>query len=371
MYLETLELTNYRNYSGTTFHFSPDINIIVGGNAQGKTNILEAIYFLSAGNSHRSGSDNQLVKQGQNMASIRSHLDRNGHKLTLEVFLSSSDKKRVKVGGVEKYKFNDLLGNMHAVIFSPEDLQIIKGGPDRRRAFLDDTIVQLKPTYHYWRRKYDRVLRQRNILLKTMTRDVGREGLDLWDRNLAEIGTKIIVERLSATERISKYAAEAHKKITKGAEKLEVTYISRVAEGGVEGAAEIEKRFIKELMRRRKEELDRKVTLVGPHRDDMVMNVDGNDVRLFGSQGQQRTVALSLKFGQLRLIEKEVRAKPLLLLDDVMSELDEDRQAYLMAMVKGSSQVLITATHLESFASEDLRGHNVIRINNGEVVDAG
>jgi len=369
MYLETLELTNYRNYSGTTFHFSPDINIIVGGNAQGKTNILEAIYYLSAGNSHRSGSDNQLVKQGEELASIRSHVDRDGRKISLEVFLSTADKKRVKVGGVEKYRFNDLLGNLHAVIFSPEDLQIVKGGPERRRAFLDETIVQLNPTYHYWRRKYDRVLRQRNILLKTMTRDVGREGLDLWDHNLAEIGTRIIVERLNATERLAKYAAEAHKKVTKGAEKLEISYISRVAEGGVEGLAEIEMRFVKELLRRRKEELDRKITLVGPHRDELVMNVNGDDVRLFGSQGQQRTVALSLKFGQFKLIEKEVRVKPLLLLDDVMSELDEDRQVYLMKMVRDNSQVLITATHLDSFTPADLKDRTVIHIKNGSIVD--
>lgn len=371
MYLETLELTNYRNYSGTTFHFSPDVNIIVGGNAQGKTNILEAIYYLSAGNSHRAGSDNQLVKQGENLASIRTHVDRGGHKISLEVFLSTGEKKRVKVGGVEKYRFNDLLGNLHAVIFSPEDLQIVKGGPERRRAFLDDTIVQIKPTYHYWRRKYDRVLRQRNILLKTITRDVGKEGLDLWDRNLAEIGTKIIMDRMAATEQLSKYAAEAHKKITKGKEKLEINYISRVAEGGVEGKEEIEKRFIKELLRRRKEELDRKITLVGPHRDEMIMNVDGSDVRLFGSQGQQRTVALSLKFGQLKLIEQEVKTQPLLLLDDVMSELDDDRQSYLMQMIRENSQVLITATHLEAFGADELNGSTVIRIKNGNIVDAG
>lgn len=368
MYLETLELTNYRNYSGATFKFSPDVNVIIGGNAQGKTNVLEAVYFLSAGNSHRTGSDNQLVKQGETLASIRSHIDRAGHKLSLEVFLSPHEKKRVKVGGVEKYRFSDLLGNLHAVIFSPEDLQIIKGGPERRRSFLDDTIVQISPTYHYWRRKYDRVMRQRNILLKTMTKDIGREGLELWDRNLAEIGTKVIVNRINATEQLSKYAAEAHKKITKGAEKLEVNYLSRVAEGGVEGPDEIERRFIRELLRRRKDELDRKITLVGPHRDDLLMNINGDDVRLFGSQGQQRTVALSLKFGQMKLIEKEVKAKPLLLLDDVMSELDDDRQSYLMKMVKDSNQVLITATHLDSFPPEALEGRNVIRIKNGRLV---
>jgi DNA replication and repair protein RecF len=371
MYLETLELTNYRNYGGATFKFSPAVNIIVGGNAQGKTNILEAVYYLSAGNSHRAGSDIQLVKQGESMASIRSTLDRGGNKLSLEVFLAPGDKKRIKVGGVEKYRFSDLLGHLHAVIFSPEDLQIVKGGPERRRAFIDDTIVQISPTYHYWRRKYDRVLRQRNILLKTMSRDCPMESLELWDRHLAEVGTKVIVNRLAVIERLAKFAADAHKKITKGGEKLEISYISRVAEGGVEGPEEIERRFVKELIRRRKEEIDRKVTLVGPHRDDLIMNVNGDDIKLFGSQGQQRTVALSLKFAQMRLIEQEVKAKPLLLLDDVMSELDEDRQAYLMNMVKTGSQVLITATHLDSFASQDIGKHTVLRIKSGSVVDKG
>ncbi len=369
MHLEKLELTNYRNYGGATFEFSPDVNIIIGGNAQGKTNILEAVYFLSAGNSHRAGSDALLVKQGENLASIRSEVDRDGRRLSLEVFISMNEKKRIKVGGVEKYRFSDLLGNLHAVIFSPEDLQIVKGGPERRRAFLDDTIVQISPTYHYWRRKYDRVLRQRNILLKTMNRNVDIESLELWDRNLAEVGTKVIVNRIHVTERLSQLSAEAHKKITKGAETLELNYICRVSEGGVEGPQEIERRFIKELIRRRKEELDRKITLVGPHRDDLMMNINGLDVRSFGSQGQQRTVALSLKFGQMKLIEQEVKAKPLLLLDDVMSELDEDRQSYLMQMVRDGNQVFITATHLDSFAPADVAGHNIMRIKGGKLVD--
>lgn len=368
MYLEKLELSNYRNYVEAAFDFSPEVNIIIGDNAQGKTNILEAVYFLSAGNSHRAGSDSQLVKQGENIATIKSSVDREGRKLSLEVFLSTNEKKRVKVGGVEKYRFGDLLGNMHAVIFSPEDLLIVKAGPDRRRAFLDDTIVQIVPTYHYWRRKYDRVLRQRNILLKTFRRDTDLDSLELWDRNLAEVGTKVLVNRLAVMEKLAKYAAESHKKITKGAEKLEINYISRVSEGGVEGPEEIERRFIKELVRRRKEEIDRKITLVGPHRDDLLMTVNGLDVRLFGSQGQQRTVALALKFGQMKLIETEVKTKPLLLLDDVMSELDESRQSYLMKMVRDGSQVLITATHLDSFADQDIKGHNVLRIKGGTVL---
>ena len=368
MYLETLELTNYRNYGGATFAFGPAVNVIVGGNAQGKTNILEAIYYLSAGNSHRTGTDLQLVKQGEGLASIRSLLDRNGNKLSLEVFLSPGDKKRVKVGGVEKYRFSDLLGHLHAVIFSPEDLQIVKGGPERRRSFIDDTIVQIAPTYHYWRRKYDRVMRQRNILLKTLKKGENMESLDLWDRNLAEVGTKIIMNRLRVIERLSKYAAEAHKKVTKGTEKLELNYICRIAEGGVEGEVEIGRRFRKELLRRRRDELDRKVTLVGPHRDDIIMNVNGDDVRLFGSQGQQRTVALSLKFGQMRLIEEEVKAKPLLLLDDVMSELDDDRQTYLMKMIREGNQVLITTTHLEAFTPNDIERGTIIRIKDGKIV---
>lgn len=368
MRLDTLELINYRNYERTVFDFSPHLNLIVGGNAQGKTNVLEAVYFLSAGNSHRISSDAHLVRQGETMGAIRSKVVRDNGDLTLEVFLSPQEKKRVKVGGVEKYRFSDLLGHLHAVIFSPEDLQLIKGGPEQRRAFLDDTLVQINPTYHYWRRKYDRVLRQRNILLKSPKGGMDDGSLELWDKNLVEAGTKLAVARLDIVKQLRSYAAEAHKQIAQNKEILKLDYLSRVTGGGVEGAREIAGKFHKELVKRRKEELDRKVTLIGPHRDDLTLTINDTDIRLYGSQGQQRTVALSLKLGQFRLIEDEFDEKPLLLLDDVMSELDNERRSFLLGLVQNGTQVFITATSRDTLTEDELAGCKVMRVKDGRIV---
>lgn len=371
MRLDRLELVNYRNYEKTTIDFSPRLNLIVGGNAQGKTNILEAVYYLSAGNSHRISTDAQLVKQGETMGAIRSWVTTADGETTLEVFLSPVGKKRVKVGGVEKYRFSDLLGHLHAVIFSPEDLQLVKGGPDGRRSFLDDTIVQINPTHHYWRRKYDRVLRQRNILLKSRGAGLDDGSLELWDRNLVEAGTKIILSRLDVVRQLSVFAADAHHNISQDREALKVDYLSKIATSPEDSLRDIAGKFHKELIKRRKDETDRKITLVGPHRDDLTLSVNNTDVKLYGSQGQQRTVALALKFGQFKLIENDVREKPLLLLDDVMSELDDDRRNYLVDTVQDGTQVLVTATSKDHFTDEDLEGCKVLRVEGGTVIDEG
>ncbi len=371
MYLKKLELINYRNYERTAFDFSPTLNLIIGGNAQGKTNVLEAIYYLSSGTSHRVSSDNHLVKQGETMAAIKSLIAKDKGTLSLEAFLSPVERKRVKVGGVEKYKFTDLLGHLRAVIFSPEDLQLVKAGPDKRRSFLDDTIVQIHPTYHYWCRKYARILRQRNILLKSKTSGLDDGSLDLWDRNLVQFGTKLIVRRLEAVRKIRRYTADIYKTIAQEKETLNIDYLSRAIGGGVEGEREIAGKFNKELLKRRKDEIERKVTLVGPHRDDMTLFIDNTDVRLYGSQGQQRSVALALKLAQFELIQKEVKEKPLLLLDDVMSELDQERRSFLIDTVQNDTQVFVTATSKENFNFNDLGECKVIEIQEGSLIDSG
>lgn len=370
MHLEKLELVNYRNYGKITFNFSPYLNIIIGGNAQGKTNILEAIYYLSSGGSHRQAPDSQLIKQRTDLAAIKSQLNRADRKLSLEVFLIPGQRRRIKVGGAEKTKMSDLLGNLHAVIFSPEDLQIVKGGPEHRRAFLDETLVQINPTYHHWRRSYERILRQRNILLKSFPPAEVAKGLELWDKNLIEVGSKIIFCRAEVVERLNKFVRKIHSKITEKKEKLDLVYASKVAAETFDDIDMIAEEFRKELLRRRRDEIDRKVTLVGSHRDDLVTLVNSWDMRSYGSQGQQRTVALSLKLGQFKLIEEEAKEKPLLLLDDVMSELDEARRADLMAMIKDGTQVLVTTATEDVFQSADLKGQKVMRIRKGSLINA-
>lgn len=265
---------------------------------------------------------------------------------------------------------SELLGNLHAVIFSPEDLQIIKGGPEQRRAFLDETLVQINPIYHHWRRSYERILRQRNILLKTFPPAEAAKGLELWDKNLIEVGSKIIFGRVEVVERLNKLVRKVHSQITEKKGKLDLVYVSKVAAETFDDIDTIAQEFQKELLRRRRDEVERKITLVGPHRDDLALVVNGWDMRSYGSQGQQRTVALSLKLGQFKLIEEEVKEKPLLLLDDVMSELDEARRADLMKMIKDGTQVLVTAATESAFQPVDLEGQKVIRIRNGSLINA-
>lgn len=371
MYLERLELLNFRNYEKATFTFSPHLNIIIAGNAQGKTNILEAIYFLSAGASHRTASDLQLIKREAALAGIKSSLMERGRKLSLEVFLSPVDRKRIKVNGVERFRISELLGNLRAVIFSPEDLKIVKGGPEERRAFLDDAIVQINPGYYHWRRSYGRILRQRNLLLKTITLPKYDAVLETWDENLIDAGSILIEKRIEMVNGLRELVREIHGKITEEKEILEINYLSRVlpSDPGVVSKETIGDRFKKELERRRRDELERKITLVGPHRDDLALLVNEEDIRFFGSQGQQRTVALALKLGQFKLIEAEAKDKPLLLLDDVMSELDEARRRDLMEMVKDGTQVLITSTTEDIFEAGDQTERKVIRIRNGSLAD--
>lgn len=373
MYLERLELLNFRNYAKAIFSFSPHLNLIIAGNAQGKTNILEAIYFLSAGESHRHASEFQLIKKDTPLAGIKSSSIQQGRKLSLEVFLSPASRKKIKVNGVERFRGSELLGNLHAVIFSPEDLKIVKGGPEERRAFLDDTIVQTSPGYYHWRRSYDRILRQRNLLLKTISspKDEAALSLETWDENLIDAGTILIEKRIGIVNALRALVREVHSKITESKEIFEINYLSKIVTADLEVVSKeiIKERFKQELERRRRDELERKVTLVGPHRDDLVLLVNGDDMRFFGSQGQQRTVALALKLGQFKLIEEQVKDKPLLLLDDVMSELDEARRRDLLEMVRDGTQVLITSTTEDIFEAGDPATRKVIRIKNGSLAD--
>ncbi len=367
MYFKEIELTNFRNYESQKINFHNKINIIIGENAQGKTNLIEALYIMSLGKSFRTSKDNDMIRFGSTLARVKTVSEKDGQELTIEIGLVKN-KKSLKIDGVRKHKISDLLENIYIVVFSPDDLKIVKEEPEKRRRFMNRELCQLKPVYYNSLSRYKKALAQRNFLLKEEQPDLST--LDIWDEQIAEYGSRIMIYRRSFTEKLQRLSQQIHHSLTEGKEKLDLFYESDIpsasAKKGITGQKEI---FSDILRENRKRDLIRRTTLRGPHRDDLRIEIDGIDVRNFGSQGQQRTSALSLKLAELTLIEEETGEKPVLLLDDVLSELDSARQRQLITSF-GDIQIFITTTQLNSEISAQLKDYAVFIVENGHVKSA-
>jgi len=362
VYLDQIELKGYRNYRQLNLKFSPHYNVVVGANAQGKTNILEAIYFLSQARSHRRSLLKDLVRWEDDLFSIKA-TTRNSHdQRTLEVALDRENQRRIKINGVEKPRLSDLIGNLKVVLFSPEDLKIIKEGPEERRDFLNEVLSQLGPGYPYLNLNYLKVLKQRNALLKEIKTGGGSEKiktLPVWDEKLIEFGVKITIKRAEVVAKLTPLAAQAFQHISASAtgESFELSYVSSITGSGPASpeTGQLKEVFKRRLGETRGLEIERGISLIGPHRDDLEIMVDGVDLRVFGSQGEHRTAALALKLAELELLKSESGEQPLLLLDDVMSELDESHRSQLMSLVSGQAQVIFTTTNPSYFSPEHLK----------------
>ncbi len=360
MLIENLTLINFRNYTAEKFHYSGGINIISGGNAQGKTNSAEAIFYLCTGYSPRATRDKQVITYGGDRATVKGEALTSYGKTEVEINFFSDKNKEVKINGVQISKIGELLGNINSVFFSPEELKLVKESPEDRRRFMDISLSQLSRSYFYALQKYKKILSQRNNLLKSEEREIIYDTLPIWDLQLAEAGAKIIVERNKFVEKLSPLAREAHLFVTGGAETLEVT-----GDGNFEGEEnEIKEKFYSALTERRETDIERGHTTVGPHRDDLKIKVNGIDVRTYGSQGQQRTGALSLKLAETEIFKDRFGEYPVLILDDAMSELDRSRRLRLIERVKGM-QTIITCT--EPDCIPDYEKYNNIRIEGGKI----
>lgn len=361
MVLETLELKNFRNYETEEVVFHERINILTGRNAQGKTNLIEAINLLALGKSFRTRREQELVRFGADEGRVKGTLRKADRLHTTEIRLpaTASGKKAYLINGVETGTVSDLLGGVYSVVFSPEDLRIVKGDPETRRRFMDRELILIKPMYYHKLRKYRQALKNRNALLKM---DRLEEGLlDVYDEQLAEAAAAIMEERKTWLKAISAAAVQAGARISDGAEELCVEYRPNLGQSCT-------KEDIKDVfLRGRARDVLSRSTEAGPHRDDFCIFVSGLDVRLYGSQGQQRTAALSLRLAEIELIKKETGEDALLLLDDVMSELDTERQERLLGSF-GESQIFITAAG--SFREEalKLRAAKIMRIEGGQVM---
>ncbi len=357
MIIKRLELADYRNYESLDLQFDKGTNILYGDNAQGKTNILEAIYVAATTKSHKGSKDNEIINFDKEEAHIRTYLEKDAIETRVDMHLRKSKSKGIAIDGQKIKKAADLLGLCNVVFFSPEDLNIIKNGPAERRRFVDMELCQLDSFYLYNLNHYNKIVNQRNKLLKDMYMNPDlKDTLTIWDSQLVSFGSKIIERRKIFTEQLNEIICEIHKKLSGGKEEILVYYNPDVS---VED-------FEVKLKMNKERDIKLKQTTVGPHRDDFSFMIGKVDVRRFGSQGQQRTAALSLKLSEIELVKKIAKDFPVLLLDDVLSELDSNRQNYLLNSI-GDIQTIITCTGLEEFVNNRFEINKVYRVNNGKV----
>ncbi|MBP2626760.1 MAG: replication and repair protein recF [Firmicutes bacterium] len=347
MIVNKIILRNFRNYINLTLTFTHSINIFIGENAQGKTNILEAIYYAAIGHSHRTNNDAELIRWQQDSASLSIFFSRFNIENSLLFKFSTNQKKEIMANS-HTIKPRELVGLLNVVLFSPEDLMLIKGMPNMRRRFLDIEISQVSPTYYQQLLKYNRIVSQRNTLLKKIREHKEKpEMLDAWDEQLAIIGSQIVKKRQNAIKKLAMLANLMHRKITDNKENLTVIYHKHgIDEKNSENLTE---EYSRKLVESRQNDIWRGSTSIGPHRDDLILSVNGINLRTFGSQGQQRTGVLALKLAELEFIKSETGEYPILLLDDVMSELDASRREHLIAFIQDRIQTFITATEEKYF----------------------
>ncbi len=361
MVIKQLKLKNFRNYDEEEFSFSDGVNIISGANAQGKTNCAEAIFYLCTGYSPRAGRDKQLISAGADKGSVFGEAVSAFGKITVDIALFNDKNKEIKVNGVPISKVGELFGNVNSVFFNPAELKLIQEAPEDRRRFLDISLSQMSSKYFYALQKYKKVLTQRNNLLKEKDRDMVYDTLPVWDVSLASAGARVVYERNAYISKLAPYAKEAHFLITDGQEEMSVSGDYKYE--GEEG--EIYDGLIAALKERIDKDYELGYTTVGPHRDDLKIRVNGVDVRTYGSQGQQRSCALSLKLAETEIFKERFGEYPVLILDDAYSELDKSRRENLMVAAK-KMQTIITCTEPDCVPHFEL--YNNIKIRNGKIV---
>lgn len=368
MFLKDLTLKHFRNYEALSLSFDGPIQLFIGNNAQGKTNVLESIYVLALAKSHRTARDKELIAWEADYATIRSEVERRYGSVRLELQLTSKG-KRAKINGMEQQKLSNYIGSLNVVMFAPEDLAIVKGAPAQRRRFLDMEIGQVSPTYLYYLSSYNKVLAQRNQLLKdlAMKKAHSLEMLSIFNTQLADLAVKLLRKRFEFMRKLEAWAKEIHAGITDSKETLSLHYENTspvTADLNGEQAVQEMLAAYEEVFEREKL---RGSTLIGPHRDDFSLKVNNMDVQTFGSQGQQRTSALSLKLAEIELIKEEVGEYPILLLDDVLSELDEHRQTLLLETIQDRVQTFVSTTGVEGLKHQVLQQASRFYVREGKI----
>ena len=359
--IKSLKLKNFRNYDILNLDFDDSTNIFYGNNAQGKTNILESVYLCGTTKSHRGTKDRDMILFGQDEAHIEAFIEKRGIIYQIDIHLKKNSPKGIAINKMPIKKASELFGIVNIVFFSPEDLNIIKNGPSERRRFIDLELSQLDKVYLSNLSNYNRIINQRNHLLKDIVRQEHTEKglldtLDIWDIQLAEYGEKLIETRNKFINQVNEIISDIHCRLTGNTEKIEVSYEPDTGEMSL----------LDSLKKYRERDMRMKSTTCGPHRDDICFVTNGIDIRKFGSQGQQRTAALSLKLSEIELVKMSVKDTPVLLLDDVLSELDKYRQNYLLESIH-DIQTLITCTGVDEFVNKRFSVNKVFHVHQGHV----
>jgi len=359
MQISKIKLVNFRNYEKLEVNVKNNLNVFLGKNAQGKTNLLESVYICGVGKSFRASKDNEVIFWNKDFAKIELEIDKQIRKEKIEIIFQNGSKKIIKIDGIGIRKVGELLGELPIVFFSPDELRLIKESPDERRKFMNIDISQTNKKYFYLLGRYEKILANRNKLLKT-TKDeaVLKDCIEIWDKALVEVAEKIYIERKKFIEELKPFAELAHNYISNGSEKLVIEY-----KGFDCGKNDFKESLLKSLQKNLDKDYKLGFTSVGPHRDDIDIYVNDIEVKKFGSQGQQRTAALSLKLAELEIIKQRTGDYPILLLDDVFSELDEERRKRLIKFTS-RTQTFITCTDFDFNVKE-----NIFTINKGEVLN--
>lgn len=357
MIIKSLELQNFRNYESLKLELDSKTNILYGNNAQGKTNVLEAIYICSTTKSHKGNKDSEIIKKDKEEGHIKLFLEKKDREYRIDIHLRNSKSKGIAINGIPIKKASELFGIFNVIIFSPEDLNIIKDGPSQRRRFIDVELCQLDKIYVYNLMNYKKILDQRNQLLKDIYfRPDLKDTLDVWDLQLAEYGSKVIKRREEFIKNINEIIKPIHSSITNGKENINLVYSKNCEEN----------ELYEQIIKNRDKDIKNKTTSVGPHRDDLLFFIDDMNVRIYGSQGQIRTSALSLKIAEIELVKSLINDMPVLLLDDVLSELDSDRQNHLLKSLD-NIQTLITCTGLDEFIENRFDINKIFQVCEGKI----
>ncbi|MGV2831442.1 DNA replication/repair protein RecF [Myxosarcina sp. GI1(2024)] len=380
MYLKNLRLRSFRNYDDRQINFTAQKTIIVGNNAQGKSNLLEAVELLATLKSHRTSRDRELILENSLVGQIEATLERAYGTTELSITLRRQGRRTVALNREGLRRQLDFLGVLNAVQFSSLDLDLVRGAPDARRNWVDSLLIQLEPVYAHILQQYNKILRQRNALLKkirTLARehpdteptaigDLYSRQLQLWDEQLAAAGSRVTRRRARVLARLTPIAQAWHDRISSKTEQLEINYLPNV-EWTEDDPERVQRAFLAKIAQRRNVEQYQGKTVVGPHRDEVEFTIDRSPARYYGSQGQQRTLVLALKLAELKLIEEVIGEPPLLLLDDVLAELDPNRQNQLLAAIGDRFQTLITTTHLGSFNHDWIKDSQIMSVEAGKI----
>ena len=368
MELTSLKLVNYRNYANLELDFSPGVNVFLGENAQGKTNLLESIYVLALARSHRTSSDKDLINWTAKETTISGRIKKNISETPLSLHFSSKGKK-ARVNHLEQSKLSQYVGQLNVILFAPEDLELLKGAPSVRRRFIDMEFGQMNPLYLYNITQYRRILKDRNAYLKRLQLKQTKDTvfLDVLTDQLVSVGAEVILARQLFVRRLQAAAQPIHAEVSNQREQLTLVYQTSIDFEEHADLEQIKATFAATLNRQRTREVMQGSTVVGPHRDDLQFIVNENDVAVFGSQGQQRTTALAIKLAEIDLMAQETGEYPILLLDDVLSELDASRQTHLLLAIQDKVQTFITAPSLSDVARQLIHTPKVFHVKQGEI----